>query len=124
MTRLPRPAVVQAAFYAIGGAWPLVAYGTFEAVTGRKREPWLVKTVAVLMLAIAAALAADPDGRSPAARRLGVGSAVAFGVVDVWYGGLRRRISPIYLVDAIAEAALVALWWLDVRRAREGDAGG
>ncbi len=121
MTRLPRPAALQSGFYAVGGAWPLVAYRTFEAVTGRKREPWLVKTVGVLMLAIAAALAADPDGRSPVSRRLGVGSAVAFGAVDVWYAGVRRRISPIYLVDAVAEAALVALWWRDVRAAGGAD---
>ena len=124
MTRLPRPAAIQAAFYALGGAWPLVAYRTFEAVTGRKREPWLVKTVGMLMLAIAAALAADPDGRSPAARRLGVGSAAAFAAVDVWYAGLRRRISPIYLVDAVAEAALVALWWRDLRLPDEADTRG
>lgn len=123
MRRMPvfdRPALVQAIVYAAGGAWPLVAYRSFEAVTGSKREPWLVKTVGLLMLPIAAALAADPEGRTPVARRLGIGSAAAFAAIDVWYGGIRRRISPIYLLDAALEAGLIGLWL----RASERDSRG
>lgn len=104
------PGAVQSAYYAVSGAWPLLSYRTFEAVTGPKREPWLVKTVGILLVVIAAALAADPPGRSPVTRRLGIGSAAALGAVDVWYAAVRRRISPIYLGDAVAEAVLVAAW--------------
>lgn len=104
------PGALQAAYYGISGVWPLVAYRSFERVTGPKREPWLVKTVGLLTAVIAAALAADPEGRSPATRRLGLGSAMAYGAVDVYYAGLRRRIRPVYLLDAVGQAVLVALW--------------
>ena len=101
---------LQSAYYLVGGVWPLVWYRSFEWVTGRKREPWLVKTVALLMIAIGVALRASAHGDDAPSRRVGIGSALAFAWVDVWYGGIRRRISPIYLLDAVVEAALIALW--------------
>lgn len=102
--------MVQAAYYALSGVWPVVSYRTFEALTGRKREPWLVKTVGVLLAVIAASLAADPRGQHASTRRLGIGSAAALGLIDVWYAAVRRRISLVYLADAAAEAAIVAAW--------------
>ena len=113
------PGAVQSAYYAVSGAWPLISYRTFAAVTGPKREPWLVKTVGIMIVVIAAALAADPRGGSRVTRRLGIGSATALGAVDVWYAAVRRRISPIYLGDAVAEA-LLAVAWLRQRN-RDGD---
>jgi hypothetical protein len=107
---LARPGAVQAWYYGVTGAWALLAYRSFEAVTGPKREPWLVKTVSLLMLAIAGALASDPAGRTAAVRRLGIGSAIAFAAADTWYAGVRRRISPIYLLDALAEFGIAMLW--------------
>ncbi len=101
---------LQSAYYLVGGVWPLVWYRSFEWVTGRKREPWLVKTVALLMIAIGVTLRSSPHGDDPSSRRLGIGSALAFAWVDLWYGGIRRRISAIYLLDAVVEAALIALW--------------
>ena len=107
-----RPGAVQATYYAVTGVWPLLSYHSFEAITGRKREPWLVKTVGLLLVVVSAALAADPDGRSAGSRRLGIGTAVALGAVDVWYAAVRRRISPIYLADGVVEAGLVGMWTL------------
>ena len=107
---------LQSTYYLVGGVWPLIWYRSFEWVTGRKREPWLVKTVALLMIAIGVALRASADGDDAPSRRLGIGSALAFAWVDVWYGGIRRRISPIYLLDALVEAALVTLWAARARR--------
>jgi hypothetical protein len=104
------PGTVQAAYYALTGAWPLVAYRSFEAVTGRKREPWLVRTVGLLTVAIAAAIWADPHGRTAPGRRLAIGSALAYGIVDVYYAAVRRRISPVYLADAAVETGLLAAW--------------
>ena len=108
--RAPAPGRLQAAYYAVSGAWPLVSYRSFELVTGRKREPWLVKTVSLLLGVVAVAVASDPRGEVGVTRRVGVGSALALGAVDVWYAGVRRRISPIYLADAAVEAALIGLW--------------
>lgn len=107
---LRRPGLLQASFYAVAGLWPIVAYRSFERISGPKREPWLVKTVGLLTVVIAGALAADVEGRSPATRRLAIGSAAAYGAIDVYYAGVRRRISPVYLLDAVAEAALLGLW--------------
>lgn len=107
---LARPAAVQAAFYLAGGAWPLIAYRSFELVTGAKREPWLVKTVALITVVIGGVLATDPAGTARQTRLLGVGTAAAYTLVDAWYAGIRSRIRPVYLLDAVAEAALVVTW--------------
>jgi hypothetical protein len=44
-----------------------------------------------------------------------MGSAASLGGVSFWYP-LRGRISKIYLLDTIAEATLVSLWFLLRRR--------
>lgn len=82
-TRYGSPGWIQATYYLVTGLWALVAYRSFEAVTGPKREPWLVKTVGLQTVAIAAALAADPQGRTAVGRRLGIGSAASFAAIDV-----------------------------------------
>ncbi len=98
------------AFYLLGGAWSLLAYRSFEAVTGTKREPWLVKTVGLLTVLAGAIIAADPSGSERSTRRLAIGTALTFAAIDGWYAGVRRRIRPIYLLDAIAELGLAAAW--------------
>lgn len=110
--RLPDTALgrLHAAFYLVGGIWPLLAYRSFEALTGPKREPWLVKTVGLLTLLAGAVIAADPTGSERSTRRLAVGTALAFASVDTWYAGVRRRIRPIYLLDALAELGFAAAW--------------
>lgn len=102
----------QGAFYLASGLWPLVHLPSFEAVTGRKRERWLVRTVGALIAVGGAALAAAGARRTVTGELalLGAGSAAALGAIDVWYGGVRRRIAPVYLADAVVEAGLVAAW--------------
>ena len=114
MTRLP---VAQGVYFLLTGIWPLVSMRTFEAVTGPKVDRWLVKTVGVLVAVIGASLLADASRPSRGTRVLGVGSAAALGGVDVVYS-LRGRISKIYLVDAVLEALVVALWAVGGRRRR------
>lgn len=116
MPRLVRPGAVQAAYYLASGAWPLLAYRSFERVTGRKREPWLVKMVAMITMVIGGVLATDPAGATRQARLLGVGSAAAYAMVDLWYAGIRSRIRAVYLLDAAAEAGFVAAWLARWRR--------
>lgn len=112
---LRRVAALQAAYYATAGALPILAYRTFERITGPKREPWLVKTVALLTVAVAAVLAADPSATQPQTRRLGIATAAAYALVDTWYAGVRRRIRPVYLLDAVVEVAFAAAWVARVR---------
>jgi hypothetical protein len=112
--------VIQGVYYCITGLWPLVHMESFEALTGKKRDDWLVKTVGALIAVVGAALLLSPR---PAAGRdvaLGVGSAVALGGAGTIYA-MKGRISAIYLMDAAVEAALVGLWlagWHGALRAR------
>jgi hypothetical protein len=108
----------QAAYFVVTGVWPMVDLDTFQSITGPKPEGWLVKTLGGLITAVGVALwiAADAEEPSREATALGAGSAAALGASDLWYGGIRRRISPVYLVDAAAQAALLYGWV----RARSG----
>jgi hypothetical protein len=114
-------ALIQGAYFILTGVWAIVSIGTFQRITGPKRDTWLVKTVGALVIAIggvlmAAGLRRRADSQTLA---LGAGTAAAFTAVDVWYVA-RRRISPVYLLDAVAECVLVS-WWL--RRRREAPSG-
>lgn len=102
--------VVHAAYYLVSGSWPLVAYRSFEAITGPKREPWLVKMVGLLTVVIGATIATDLEGRMAPTRRLAVGAAPAYAAIDLWYAAVRRRISPVYLLDAVTEIGLIIAW--------------
>jgi hypothetical protein len=104
-------AAVQALYYGLTALWALVHIRSFMAVTGPKTDLWLVKTVAVLIAAIAIALgwAAWRGAVAPETAVLALASAIALGGIDVFYA-LRGTISRIYLADAVAEAALVAAW--------------
>ena len=97
----------QSAYYVTTGIWPLVHLRSFEAVSGPKLDDWLVHTVGLLAAAIGAALGvavANDRTRAPEVVVLAAGAALAFAVIDLWYG-LSGRISQIYLADAAVELA-------------------
>jgi len=101
-------ALGQGAYYIATGLWPILSMRSFEAVTGRKRDRWLVRVVGLLALAWGGLLVREarrprPD---PAA---GMASASAFGAASLWYWG-RGRINHAYLLDALAEAAMLGAW--------------
>jgi hypothetical protein len=106
-------AASQAAFYLTTGVWPLLHRRSFERVTGRKVDFWLAQTVGVVVAAIGAGLGRSVVARRPVSPdlRLAAGlSAAGLALIDVSFVA-KRRISPIYLLDAAAEAALVAGWY-------------
>jgi hypothetical protein len=112
--------LTQAAYDALTGIWSLVSIGSFQRITGPKVDLWLVKTVGALVLAIGGALGLAGLRRHVTLETavLGAGSAAALGIIDVVYVA-KRRIAPIYLADALAEAALVLTWvvgWVAHRR--------
>jgi hypothetical protein len=116
-------ALGQGVFFVATGLWPIVHLPSFEAITGPKPEGWLVKTVGALLVATGGALALA--SRRPLTREwavLGAGSAAALAAVDVWYAGVRRRIAPVYLLDAPLELAFVAAWAAAWRRLEGGAA--
>lgn len=112
-------AAAQGAYFTATGVWPLVHMRSFLAVTGPKRDLWLVQTVGVLVAVIGGTLvrAAARGETTPAIQLLATGSATGLAAIDVVHV-VRRRIQPIYLADALAEVALLAVWAFARRRAR------
>ena len=104
-------ALAQAAYYGVTGLWPLVSRTSFETITGRKTDWWLVETVALLILPIGGALAAAGarDRVTPEIELLGAGAAGLLAASDV-LGAVRRRGRWSYLVDAAASGAILAAW--------------
>lgn len=101
----------QGAFYVASGLWPFVSRRSFEAVTGPKTDFWLVRTVGAMFVVVGGVLVAA--GRRARVSRdvedLAVGTAAVIAAIDVWYA-TRGRISKVYLLDAAAEAGLLAMW--------------
>ncbi|MCA1702937.1 MAG: hypothetical protein LC808_06570 [Actinobacteria bacterium] len=101
------------------GLWPILHLTSFMKVTGPKVDFWLVKGFGVLVIVIALPilLAAYYGRPSLEVWTLAVGAAAGLTLIDVWYVS-RRVIAPIYLVDAVAEVALIGCWiWLVPPRA-------
>ena len=105
-------AAAHAVFYVGTGVWPLVHRPSFERVTGPKTDFWLAQTVGVLVTAVGAGLAQSLMTKrevAPEVRTIACASALGLALVDLVFVA-RRRVSPIYLLDAAAEAALIAGW--------------
>jgi hypothetical protein len=103
---------MQGAYFVVTGLWPVLHLSSFEKITGGKVDGWLVKTFGGLIAATGMALlVADADGLSSkrAVRVLGIGSAIALGTSDFIYVKA-GRISPVYLLDLVAEAVILAAW--------------
>jgi hypothetical protein len=115
-----RLARAHGAFNVVFGLWPLLHYRSFEAVSGPKTDHWLVKTVGGLMTAAGYAqfrAAASLDGRAMA-RRIGLGTAATFMIVDLRYVS-HGRISRIYLLDAVLEMYWLIAWATDLALERK-----
>jgi hypothetical protein len=104
-----RALVAQGAYYVGTGVAPFVSRRAFEAVTGPKREWWLVQTVGALVTAVGCGLlgAAARDRVTPEITAIAVGCAGSLAAIDVVYVA-RGRISPVYLADAAVQVALIA----------------
>jgi hypothetical protein len=104
-------AMAHGAYFVGTGIWPLIDMRSFEAVTGPKVDKWLVKTVGVLIAVVGGVVAAAGARRRVTGETalLAAGCAAGLGAIDVVYA-LKRRIAPIYLADALVEAALIAAW--------------
>ncbi len=111
-------AVAQGIFDVVTGMWPIVHLRGFEGVTGPKPEGWLVKTVGALVTVIGGTLLTAGLRRrvGPELMLLAAGSAASLAAVDLVYVS-RRRISPVYLLDAITEGVLIAGWCVAASRA-------
>jgi hypothetical protein len=109
-------ALLQAGYYLVTGLWPLLHLQSFLKVTGPKTDVWLVKTLGVLISVIGAVLgmAGVQQSVTRELALLGIGSAAGLTAIEVIYVA-RRRIAPVYLLDAVAELALLIGWGVGSR---------
>lgn len=107
------PALIQGVYYFATGIWALLSINTFMKVTGPKTDIWLVKTVGVLVVVIGTVLLSSAFRQLIPMETyvLAIGSALGLAAIDVIYVG-QKRISSIYLLDAVAEALLVGAWFM------------
>jgi hypothetical protein len=100
----------QGGYYLASGLWAVVNRRGFEALTGRKTDYWLVRTVGLLAAAIGVSLVAGTRGgrASSETALLGVAAGASFTTIDLVYVA-RRRIRPVYLGDAAVHAVLAAV---------------
>ena len=101
----------QTIYYVVTALWALADIKSFMAVTGAKTDIWLVKTVAVLLLAISisfiVALILKEKGK--AIMTLAITCCLVLVFIDCYYS-LNGTISEIYFLDALAEFLLLILW--------------
>ena len=112
MARVRRdPLLAQSVYYVSTGIWPIVHLRSFMALTGRKKDTWLVQTFGALITATGVAIWPRPgragEGERPAQERVAVAAAVALAASDAYFV-FRRRIRPVYLGDAAVELLLAA----------------
>jgi hypothetical protein len=100
--------LAQGVYYLGTGVAPFLSRRVFEALTGRKRDWWLVETVGGVVAVAGGTLlsAVRGDRVTPETVALAAGCAATLAAVDVVYVA-RRRIAPTYLLDAAAQLALL-----------------
>ena len=110
-------------FFLVMGLWPIVSLGTFEAVSGPKKDHWLVITVGWLIAVMGAVLLLAAVRRRVGLEMfvLGIGAALALAGVDVVYV-FKGTIQPIYLLDAVTEALFITLWFFAAKAMRARNA--
>jgi hypothetical protein len=103
--------LAQGGYYLLTGLWPILSIKTFQWVTGPKRDLWLVKTVGALIAAVSLPLLFSGwrGLTTPESFILAIGAAAALGMADVVYS-VKRVISPVYLLDALVEGALIGAY--------------
>ena len=109
---LIRLSLVQGVYYLITGSWPIIHINSFLEITGPKTDLWLVRTVGVLITAIAISLfiAVWTKNIPPSIITLAILSALGLMLIDIIYVS-NKTILPVYLLDACAELLLIALWF-------------
>lgn len=102
---------IEGLYCLLTAAWPLLHINSFMAVTGLKTDIWLVKTVSLLILAIAVFLLLQMIHPCPivpvASLMLTMSAGLAF--VDFYYSA-QGRISEIYLADGVLQIIFFTAW--------------
>lgn len=109
--------LLHALYFVIGGIWAVVGRRSFEAISGPKSDYWLVRTVGGMLAVVGTeiGLAGWRRRLTPEIVGLAIGSSAVLAVIDVVYTA-KRRISRVYLLDAVANAVLIGGWAAHLRR--------
>lgn len=114
-------ALLSGVMYLLSGLWPVLHMRSFEAVSGRKTDKWLVKTVGLLLAGVGLTQILSSQLRRPSMEVAVLSTLVpaALAGIDVWYVS-RRRISWVYALDAAMELVIAARWLQEIfpRRGR------
>jgi hypothetical protein len=101
----------------VAAIWALVDTESFMAVTGRKSDVWLVKTVSVLLIAVSFSflvyLYRRNDWLPPAV--LGLSCCIGLMIIDCFYT-FNYTIRRIYLADAVIQFILAICWGLIIMK--------
>ena len=98
--------------YLLGtGVWPILHRRSFERVTGRKHDFWLVRVVGGLaaVSGLTLGIAALRGRRGPEVQTLAAGSALIFVLADLYAG---RRVSAVYFGDLLPQALFTPAWFV------------
>lgn len=105
---------IQGFFYVLTGLWPLLHLKSFEAVTGPKKDKWLVKTVG-LMITCSGLIFLYSTCIGPSIPKetwlLAIMNALCLAAVDIHYAR-KDVIAKIYLADAAVELFMVGFYLL------------
>jgi hypothetical protein len=110
--------MLQGIYYLATGLWPVIHIKSFMDVSGYKTDIWLVKMVGLLTVAIAVTILLNYRKEKRITTQLGVLSALAYVIIDVYYS-LAGVISKIYLADAAIEIIIIALLLLSINAERQ-----
>jgi hypothetical protein len=112
LQRWSKLALAHGAYLVFVGGWPLLHLESFEKITGRKAD-WLTKGVGACLgnVGIQLIQSALHGGRvRREVRSLAVRMALTCAAFDFCSGGVRRRISPVHLVDGAVQLFFATLW--------------
>ena len=103
--------LIQTIYYFATAAWALVDINSFMKITGPKTDVWLVKTVAVLLLAICVGFTVSLFSHiiSKPVIAMAATCCLVLIIIDCYYVWT-KTISKVYLLDAVAEFILLVLW--------------
>jgi len=104
----------QGLYYLITGLWPMLHMESFLAVTGPKTDLWLVRMVALLSISIGAHILAQKKGPYV----LHICAALSFIAIDCYYA-LNDVIWDVYLADAVAQAILIVLIAIGIKKGQK-----
>jgi hypothetical protein len=102
----------QTIYYLLTSLWALVDIESFMKVSGPKKDIWLVKTVAVLLLAICFSFITaivNSNPTNPPILVLAVSCCILLACIDFYYAG-RRVIWRVYFIDGFLQLLLLACW--------------